>query len=357
MTRAIAFAIIGCAAVPSTGGERRQPVLRLVDQREQPVLTTRHPDAVWNKYGFEGGRAVKVGTTYHLFTSEMFADPIWVKMRLGHWRSDDALHWKRAATLFESSGDFTGQDPRAALWSPLPVFDEGENRWNLFYVAYRSAPSKRQFLVNHRGEIWRAVSEKPGENGIDGPYRDVSIVMRPGSESDAWEGLQGTDSFFPYRAAGRWYALYGSAKSDVMPIKYWWVGLASAPALAGKWTRISKLNPVRIEPVFIENPIVTALPGGGYVCVYDSNVPDAIGYAFSGDGIHWQPGKPLIIQTNAGVWSKDVRTPLGLVPEGGNEYTVFYTGFEDKPEWEKLLAGDGGSAKCAIGLARVRIER
>ncbi len=54
----------------------RGPRLHLVKQHETPVLTTRHPDAAGNKYGFEGGRAVKVGSTYHLFTSEIAGDPI-----------------------------------------------------------------------------------------------------------------------------------------------------------------------------------------------------------------------------------------------------------------------------------------
>jgi hypothetical protein len=69
-----------------------EPRLELVSQRQTPVITTRNPDAAGNKYGFEGGRAVKIGSTYHLFTSEMFADPIWVKMRFGYWTSRVARH-------------------------------------------------------------------------------------------------------------------------------------------------------------------------------------------------------------------------------------------------------------------------
>lgn len=160
-----------------------EPALRLVTQHERPVITTRHPDAAGNKYGFEGGRVVKVGFAYHLFTSEMVADPIWVKMKLGYWRSGDGLRWRRVSTVFESSGEFEGQDPRAALWSPLPVFDNAENRWDLFYVAYRAAPGAGgQFLLNHRGEIWRAVSQESGREGIGGPYKDVGVVMRPGPD-------------------------------------------------------------------------------------------------------------------------------------------------------------------------------
>ena len=180
-----------------------------------------------------------------------------------------------------------------------------------------------------------------------------------GNEISSTCGLmlfQGTDSFFPYRAGSGWQALYGSARSEVMPIAYWWVGMASSPSPGGPWRRLSRQNPARIEKSFIENPIVTPLRHGGYLCVYDSNVPDAIGYAYSRDGVKWNPGAPLIIQPRTTVWSHDVRTPLGLIPEGGNLYTVFYTGFEQKPDWERLLAGRGGNATCAIGVATVRLE-
>ena len=54
---------------------------------EGPVLTIKSRGAEGNKYGFEGGRVLKLNGTYHLFTSEMVGDPHWVKMRLAHWVS------------------------------------------------------------------------------------------------------------------------------------------------------------------------------------------------------------------------------------------------------------------------------
>jgi hypothetical protein len=348
---------LGAASFAARRIAAAAPALRLVSCRETPVLTKRHPGAAGNRYGFEGGRVVKVDSVYHLFTSEMAGDPIWVRMRFGHWRSRDGIEWQRVSTLFASSGEFAGRDPRAALWSPLPVFDDGENRWNLFYVAYRSAPSSAgRFLLNHEGRIWRAVSRVRGRQGIGGPYADVGIVMQPGPGSDPWEGLQGTDSFFPYKVGREWRAIYGSAKTQVTPIEYWLVGLAAAPNLPGPWKRVSASNPLPIEKVFIENPIVEPLPGGGYLCVYDCNSPDAIGFAHSPDGLRWEPGHALKIQPKPGVWSKDVRTPLGLVHEGGGEYSVFYTGFEAKPDWTAMLDGKGGDTSCAIGLARVSLD-
>lgn len=332
--------------------------LEVVRQDPKPVLTNRHPAAAKVRYGFEGGRVVKVGSVYHLFTSEMADAPIWAKMRLAHWRSRDGSDWTRVSTLYESSGDCTGKDPRAALWSPLMVFDKDEDRWNLFYVAYRCKPNTaEQFLVNHAGEIWHAVSQSPGEAGIGGPYKDISVVMRPGRDSLPWEGLQGTDSFFPYRVNIRWYALYGSAKTEKLPIQHWLVGPATSRSLGGPWRRVRENNPAAMEKRFIENPIVTELPEGGYVCVYDSEGDDSIGYAFSKDGIRWKAGKRLRIQAQPGVWAKDVRTPLGLVPEGGDEYTIFYTGFEENPNWDAFMAGKPGNARCSIGRVRVRLRR
>jgi hypothetical protein len=256
----------------------------------------------------------------------MVGDPHWVKMRLAHWTSTDRIHWMRLATLYESSGDFTGEDPRAALWSPMPVYDPDTKRWNLFYVAYQAAPDTvHEWLTNHEGRIWRAVSGNPGWDGIDGPYRDNGIVLQRGKDSDPWEGLQGTDSFFPYSAGGKWYAFYGSAHTERLPISLWQVGLASAASLGGSWIRCTDLNPLRIEPRFIENPIVTRLTDGTYMAVYDNHQPNEVGYAVSTDGIHWSSGQHLVVQKDDEIWASEVRTPLGLIEEGKGTFTLFYT--------------------------------
>jgi hypothetical protein len=351
---AAAAASAGAAAAPAP------PRLVLVRQHPTPVLTTRTPGAEGIRYGFEGGRVVKVGSTYHLFTSEMTGDPIWVRMSFGHWTSRDRLAWTRVASVRESSGEFEGKDPRAALWSPLPVWDPGEGRWNLFYVAYRAKASDgARFLLNHDGEIWRAVSRTKGEKGIDGPFDDVGVVMRPGADSLPWEGLQGTDSFFPWPlGGGRWRALYGSAWTQTKPIRHWQVGPAEGDTLAGPWRRVREGNPAPIEERFIENPIVTELPGGGFIAVYDSEGADAVGWAYSPDGIRWDKGQRLVVQPKAGEWSKEVRTPLGLVPEGDGRYTLFYTGFEEAPDWVLMLdEARGGRTSCAVGFVELRLER
>ena len=329
----------------------------VIKRWDRPVLTIHSEGAQGNKYGFEGGRVLKIGGTYHLFTSEMVGEPHWVKMRLAHWTSTDRIHWQRVATIAESSGDFTGKDPRAALWSPLPVYDPKEGRWNLFYVAYQSAPdTSERWLTNHEGRIWRAVSATPGEDGIGGPYRDSGIVMQRGKDSDPWEGLQGTDSFFPYQVGDRWYALYGSAHTEKLPLSSWQVGLASAPSLAGPWKRCTEFNPLMVEKRFMENPIVGQLRDGTYIAVYDTDAPAAIGFTLSRDGTHWSSGQPLIVQEGSGAWATEVRTPLGLIDEGKGLFSLFYTANERVPG-----AGPDGNGinttPGSMGLVEVHWKR
>jgi hypothetical protein len=329
ITFLITFAVLISVRAERINSDARVSELEIANVWQHPVLTIHSEGAQGNKYGFEGGRVLKIKGTYHLFTSEMVGDPHWVKMRLAEWISSDRIRWHRRATIAESSGDFTGKDPRAALWSPLPVYDPQENRWNLFYVAYRAAPdTSEQWLTNHEGRIWRAVSETPGEAGIGGPYKDVGIVLQRGKDSDPWEGLQGTDSFFPYKAGDHWYSLYGSAHTEKLPLSSWQIGLATAASLAGPWKRCSEWNPLKVEKRFMENPIVSQRSDGTYIAVYDTDAPSAIGYTLSSDGTHWSPGQSLIVQKGKNAWATEVRTPLGLIDEGNGLLTLFYTANE-----------------------------
>jgi len=356
--RRIAVACVAILWLPLQVAAQSEKLELIVNKQfDEPILTIHSPDAEGNKYGFEGGRVLKLKGTYHLFTSEMVGDPHWVKMKLAHWTSFDRLHWERASTLFESSGDFTGKDPRAALWSPMPIYDQMKEHWNLFYVAYQSAPdTPRKWLTNHEGRIWRAVSKVKGQVGIGGPYEDVGIVLQRGKDSDPWEGLQGTDSFFPYKVGNKWYAFYGTAHTEMQPISLWQVGLAWAPNLDGPWIRCSQINPANIERAFIENPIVTVLADGSYVAVYDSGAEHGVGYTFSVDGIHWSPGRALIVQKGNGMWASEVRTPLGLIPEGKDIFTLFYTGNQDllgvPPVAHEIKFTPG-----AMGLVEVKLEK
>ena len=303
--------------------------------RETPVIDADHRDCKDNKYGFEGGSVVKVDGVYHMFLAEMVGDPFWVKMRLVHWTSANGIDWKRELTIKETSGEPRAKSglPYESVWALVSIFNEADKRWELFYVAYDSGGASG-------GRIWRATSTAQGRAGIAGPYKDFGIIMQPDAESQKWEGGQGTDSFFPYRVKDRWFAFYGSHGGK----PGWQVGLAEAPVLEGPWKRCVSGNPCTFEPAFIENPIVTRI-GDLYVAVYDSDIvnpPDfsyhkeahSVGYATSADGIHWSTGGRIVVQPQGPAnWSTDIRTPLGLVDEGNDTFTLFYTAENKKRFW------------------------
>ena len=330
-----------CGRIVAPGAPRPdknyEPSFVLVEQYPMPVISRTSPGTEGIEYGFEGGGAVKLEGIYHLFTTELMPGTEWVKTRIAHWTSTDRIHWRRVSTVFESSGDFTGKDPRAVMGGAQPVYNAQEGRWNLTYGACRSAPdTKTKWRTNYETRIWRAVSKQKGYGGIGGPYEDVGVILEPGAQSQPWEGLQGTDSFFPFPVGKRWLAFYGSANSEHLPIEHWRVGLAEAGALAGPWKRMSGVNPVQIARRFAENLMVTQLKNGYYVAVYDNDIeyPNSIGLTWSapGDGIHWAPGRPIVIQPKGtGFWANTVRTPLSLIPEGNGQYTVFYTGYQNPP--------------------------
>ncbi len=107
----------------------------------------------------------------------------------------------------------------------------------------------------------------------------------------------------------------------------------------------------------MENPITTKLRDGTYVAVYDTDInnPMAIGYTLSADGVHWSHGFSLIVQPRGkGFWADVVRTPLGLIPEGKDTFTLFYTGYEKAG---RRRSYPSGAPTGAIGLATVKLQR
>lgn len=325
-------------AESTTNPELKNPIrFEAQELRPTPVIDKDHPDCKEIKYGFEGGQVVKLEGVYYMFTSEMAGDPWWLNMCLAIWTSPNGIEWKRLSTIKESSGkprEETGL-PYTSVWGPIPTYNDDENHWEVFYVAYDVGASTG-------GRMWRATSMVKGRAGITGPYKDVGIIMQPDKESQKWEGVQGVAGLFPYRVNDRWFAFYASAS----PMSRWQVGLAEAPTLAGPWKRRSEGNPQTFEPVFVENPLVTRI-GDLYVAVYDSDVvnpPDSgcryrqektsIGYTTSIDGIHWAKGGRIVVQPPGPAnWSTDIRTPLGLIDEGNDSFTLFYTAANAKRFW------------------------
>lgn len=325
---------------------------RVLEVSARPEIDLGSPGTEENRYGFEGGRTIVHNGDVHLFTAERFADPLVVKMRLGHWRQANGSAWERVSTLYESSGEFTGADPRAALWGPMPIFDEAENVWMLFYVAYRAKPNTPEaWYENYEGRIWRAVSTVPGRGGLGGPYEDAGVILEPGPESQSWEGLQGVDSFHAHQAAdGRWIGFYGSAQTQFMPCRFWGVGLADAAALKGPWRRRPAGNPVKMDDVFAENPVVDRL-GDLWVAMVDGGPKrNAFGYATSEDGETWSRAAWIdLCEVLPQPWWKTMRTPLGLVPHGDGTFRIYFTALRPLPE--------NGLDFGALGCARVEFQR
>lgn len=285
-------------------------------------------------YGFEGGRTVKINGVYHMITSEMLGDPRWVKMRTGHWSSKDGIIWKRISTIKESDANFTGNSQRAAIWGPMNVFNEEDNHWHLFYVCYKSLPdTTNMFRLNFDGVIQHAVSEKEGLEGVDGPYIDKNILMRyDDPDKGYWEGLQGTDSFFPYKVGNKWYAFYGSATTQDLENCQWQIGLASSDLIDGPWKRMHEKNPTNLKG-FAENPIVYQLDNGLYIAIVDGgHFTGQKGYTLSWDGINWSNVRHIALEPHITKWWSLMRTPQSLIKEDDGTYTMFFTAYKLYPD-------------------------
>lgn len=333
------------------GFSDEKPLFDIIGGENKAVIDEGMPGTEGILGGFEGGRVVKVGDTYHMFPTEragevgveMYYDR--VKTKIGHWTSKDAINWKRESTIYESSGTYAVteddnpmNDRRAAIWSYMPIFNKKANKWYGYYLAYTV---HKEIQPNHSfGRIWRCESTVEGINGIAGPYKDMGIIMEPGLDSQPWEGRQGVASFFPYQVGEKWFGFYSGAYPFESWADYpkksgsgWFVALAESNSLEGPWTRLNKgLEPIKtIHPTFVENPIVSQLPNGLYIAVFDGgpegwghHLPNMIAYTLSKDGVNWGEARYLPIETKVDKTWDIMRTPLCLIPEGNDVYTIVY---------------------------------
>jgi alpha-L-fucosidase len=339
------------------------PLFDIIGGPQTPVIQEGMPGTEGIQGGFEGGACVKVNGVYHMFPTERAGQagvgPYYdrVKTRIGHWTSKDAIHWKREATIYQASGQYAVTDDdnpmndrRGAIWSFMPVFDTAHQRWYGYYLAYTV---HKTIEPNHSfGRIWRAESVKAGLNGICGPYKDKGIILEPGMDSQLWEGRQGVASFFPYPAGKEWLGFYAGAYPYARAADYpkktgkgWFIGLARSASLEGPWTRLdTTVNPVTsIHPYFVENPIVSKLPNGIYIAIFDGgpegfglHLPNMIGYTLSKDGLHWSPARYLPIHTKVKKWWDIMRTPLCLIPEGNDRYTILYAAINNQQRFHPM---------------------
>ncbi|MBO9618730.1 MAG: hypothetical protein J7539_06790 [Niabella sp.] len=319
------------AAVNLPAQSTKNKVLKMVAEHRGPIIDADNPDvlASANQSGFETGQVIKLDGIYHMFVNEMFGRAH-LDMRVAHWTSTDAVQWKRQATIVNSIPGRTATNPRSEVWLNTITFNEAENAWNIFYVAYRAGDSTKGEIPrnDYSGHIWRGRSVVSGKAGIDGPYADMGIVLQPDAQSQAWEGQQAVASFFPYKAGRTWYGLY--AGHNHIPRGPWPIGMAFAEKLDGPWTRLPEgFNPLKIADTFIENPVVSRLKDGRYLMVFDSFGDREIGYSLSDDGVHWDKETRVKVQSPGNSWAEAgdhaMRTPLCAIEEADGTFTVIYT--------------------------------
>lgn len=305
--------------------------LVLVSEHSKPVIDYTHKDVIStnNQTGFETGQVVKINGTYHMFVNEMFYRAH-RDLRISYWTSDDAINWKRQSTIVNSIPGRSASNPKSEVWITGVEYNDDEDAWNIFYVAYRAGDKENGEIErsDYQGKIWRAKSVFKGVNGISGPYADMEIVLQPDENSQEWEGQQAVATFNPYKVDNNWYAFYDG--HNYIPKGPWPVGLATAPKLSGPWKRMSEnINPLPIAEEFIENPQVTELKGGGLLAVFDSLGDQEISYSTSTDGINWAPELRIKIQSALNLWADEgdhaMRTPLCAIEEDDGTFTVIYT--------------------------------
>jgi hypothetical protein len=121
---------------------------------------------------------------------------------------------------------------------------------------------------------------------------------------------------------GTWAALVGTSHQEApnpWPGGKWPVSLATAPSLAGPWTRRNAANPaapadapcVSLNGGYSENPIVSRRPDDAraFHAVFDYLSAEGVGfgYACSDDGLDWALAALVAVPGGC-------RTPFGLLP-------------------------------------------
>jgi len=318
-----------------------------------PIIGENHKDVIAsnNRSGFETGQVVKVNGVYHMFVNEMFDRPH-RDLRVSYWISHDAFNWARQSTIINSIPGRSHTNPRSEVWVTGVEFNEEENAWNIFYVAYRAGNKDKGEIEgsDYEGKIWRAKSVMPEMRGIAGPYADMEIIMKPDENSQSWEGQQAIASFNPYKVGNNWYSLYDG--HTYIPLGPWPTGLAVADNLNGPWARMPEtINPLKIVDVFMENPVAIRLKDGRYLIVFDSMGDQEIGYSISEDGLNWSKETRVKIQSNSKKWGDNgdhsMRTPLCAIEEEDGTFTIVYT---------SKFTGTNGKPFYAIGKCTLKWE-
>lgn len=332
------------------GWSQSSASLEFLSLHPKPVIGKGSPGTADIKFGFEGGTVRKVGGVYYLFSTEVYDTPKTAAVRLAIWKSNDGISFRKQRVIANTNRDWMDSTYRMSPWSPMTVFDPERNLWSVFHVGYRRKPGSTN-VFNMSGRIHRLDSKVKGMNGIGGPYVAggwLKIAKKP----DPFEGPGEMVSFAPHKVGNEWWGFYGTnsvpdhvdANGTINPNakNLFYVALVkSEGGLTDNWVRQSHLNPVKMDPEFVENPVVTKIHDSLYIALYDGANQQEVSYACSKDGIHW--GKEQLIQiANAPKAIKSSRTPLCLIDEGNNIYTIYFTAFDGvNPKQVEPLWHDG----------------
>ena len=125
------------------------------------------------------------------------------------------------------------------------MHDPRNDTWLLTYVGYRAAGSNSSgWLENFDGTIYSRYAEEAGDAGLDSSFGEGAV--QPNASSPAFggdreligpddfqvngpwphecQGMQGTDSFYPYQLAdGSWAGFAGTGYTVLVCMLWVWV--------------------------------------------------------------------------------------------------------------------------------------
>lgn len=167
-----------CGGYTSAAIERANAHLpfhfEIAQEFDRPVISVRNQIP---GHSFEGGVVLKVGRLYRLFTCEFRRGNYMSPSTLPYWVSRDGTRWKFKSVVLGTIPSTKG-GKGFIPWEPTPIFDHNGNRWYLFFVAYDEKDCGQIRMM--------AAAVKGYDGGINGPWRDLGVIMRPGVESQSW---------------------------------------------------------------------------------------------------------------------------------------------------------------------------
>jgi hypothetical protein len=304
------------------------PFVTVVESAPTPVIGRELAAKFGVLGGFETGNAVKHSDgSYHLFYGEKSNPTTYAwKMgwtdKIGHWVSmNKGATWTRLETVIQ----------KASLWSTMPFFDEGADRWKLFYCN------------ESVGDTRTAVAALSGRDSISKPQNwtfsaDVHPSRKTYSISNPFKPDAANGNYTVFLDAVCTFCVALATSKDISG-PYEVVAGATGNAM---WPRsLPKYNPSNStrNHSWVENPIIAKVEGG-WVATWDyvagggqergAELP-YLGFSWSKDGINWPPEQSQLVSVlpegapaSDPMWTDLVRTPTGLIDIGDSKYTLFY---------------------------------